>query len=449
MLAYLIPALLAAVCLANIGYCIWKAARLTQFCFWVFVFYFFVVAPTVQISSGSYPWGWNPYREHVFEAQLLILCFCLMYQVGDLVGSSENPHRSVLCRVSVRERVYMPREAIAVLSVGLATYLAFILSIGLEVRGLFTSREEFRVLLEAVASSDGAGPFVLIILALVRVPTVIFVFYGLYLLEQRLSFGAIARITPTQMCFLVAVIVISILPNSPLVASRFWAGALLTGCLFWLSAMSGRYALRVAMVFFLSVVVVAFTFANMFRREGESVQLGMPDFSSGHYDAFVQVINAVQIVQSESVDYGRQMIGALLYWVPRSIWADKPVGTGHFIHEYLGYPFTNVSAPLIAETYIAFGFAGVIVAGVLTGFGSARLEWIRAGGALAARSTYLYIFSWFFLAYQWILMRGDLMTFVRYLLPFFLFVVAFDRVVQFFAAHRLRILRAVAGTRVE
>jgi hypothetical protein len=444
MLVYLIPAMLGAVCVANLGYCIWKAARLTQFCFWVFVLYFFVVAPVVQIASGNYPWGWIPYREHLYEAQLLILCFCLMYQVGDLAGSS-NEQRTVPCRTSMNERVFMPREAIAVLSTGLAAYVAFILSMGLDLRSLFSSREEFRVLLEAIAASDGVGPLVLIVLALVRVPTVIFVFYGLYLLEQRLSFGAIARITPAQMCFLVTIVLISILPNSPLVASRFWAGALLTGCLFWLAAMSGKYALRIAMVFFLSVVVVAFTFANMFRREGESMQLGMPDFSSGHYDAFVQVANAVQIVQLESIDYGRQVLGALLYWVPRSLWAEKPVGTGHFIHEYLGYPFTNVSAPLIAESYIAFGFVGVIVAGLLIGLGSARLEWIRAGGALAARSTYLYIFSWFFLAYQWILMRGDLMTFVRYLLPFFLFVVAFDRVVQFFAAHRIRIMRAVAA----
>jgi len=31
------------------------------------------------------------------------------------------------------------------------------------------------------------------------------------------------------------------------------------------------------------------------------------------------------------ITYERQLLGALLFWVPRSIWPNKPIGSGAFV----------------------------------------------------------------------------------------------------------------------
>ena len=62
------------------------------------------------------------------------------------------------------------------------------------------------------------------------------------------------------------------------------------------------------------------------------------------------------------MQWGRQLLGALLFFVPSAVWSGKPLASGIFIANYLiaNYSmwFTNLSAPLIAEGYLDFGPGG-------------------------------------------------------------------------------------------
>jgi hypothetical protein len=54
----------------------------------------------------------------------------------------------------------------------------------------------------------------------------------------------------------------------------------------------------------------------------------------------------------------------LLFFVPSSLWTSKPLATGIFLGNYLiahyDMWFTNLSAPLVGEGYLDFGYAGVV-----------------------------------------------------------------------------------------
>lgn len=73
--------------------------------------------------------------------------------------------------------------------------------------------------------------------------------------------------------------------------------------------------------------------------------------------------------------YGLQELGAVLFWFPRFIWRSKPIGTGGLVSQDLGFEFTNLAPPIMAETFVDFGFAGIPFVALFVGFVLARLDW--------------------------------------------------------------------------
>ncbi|MEO7205552.1 MAG: hypothetical protein ABI356_14405 [Steroidobacteraceae bacterium] len=88
-------------------------------------------------------------------------------------------------------------------------------------------------------------------------------------------------------------------------------------------------------------------------------------YFSINYDSWANIYTAIEIAGAHGVQWGHQLLGSLLFFVPSSIWGGKPLATGVFLGDYLiaNYSmwFTNLSAPLIAEGYLDFGFVGVVL----------------------------------------------------------------------------------------
>jgi hypothetical protein len=88
-------------------------------------------------------------------------------------------------------------------------------------------------------------------------------------------------------------------------------------------------------------------------------------YFSINYDSWANIYTAVEIVKVHGLQWGHQLLGALLFFVPSSLWSSKPLATGIFLGNYLttNYSmwFTNLSAPLAAEGYLDFGLLGIIV----------------------------------------------------------------------------------------
>ena len=86
-------------------------------------------------------------------------------------------------------------------------------------------------------------------------------------------------------------------------------------------------------------------------------------------------------VEEFGISWGNQLLGAILFFVPRSIWPSKPLGTGHTAIVALDqHYFSNVSAPLIAEGYVNFGIVGVVLFALAAGWIFRKLDsafWCR------------------------------------------------------------------------
>lgn len=92
-------------------------------------------------------------------------------------------------------------------------------------------------------------------------------------------------------------------------------------------------------------------------------------YLTANYDAYVMIMKSFDFVSNNSLQYGRQLLGAFLFFVPRNMWFNKPVSTGTMIQNSFGFyrDAANVSSSLISEAYIDFGFIGIVIYAILFG----------------------------------------------------------------------------------
>jgi hypothetical protein len=99
----------------------------------------------------------------------------------------------------------------------------------------------------------------------------------------------------------------------------------------------------------------------------------------GHFDGFEMGCHTLAFVQESGIEYGKQLAGALLFFIPRKIWPSKPVGSGEYIGwEYLSKHFevlwANFGMPLVAEAYLNFHYIGVLIFFIFIGRISFKLD---------------------------------------------------------------------------
>ncbi len=96
----------------------------------------------------------------------------------------------------------------------------------------------------------------------------------------------------------------------------------------------------------------------------------LPDF-----DAYMQIVSTVTYLENGGdFRYGNNFLGALLFFVPRSIWPGKPEPSGQIVADYLGYWYVNVSNPLPTEALLAFGVIGPVLFLFWLGYVLARID---------------------------------------------------------------------------
>lgn len=136
-------------------------------------------------------------------------------------------------------------------------------------------------------------------------------------------------------------------------------------------------------------------------------------FVDMHYDAWANLVASIEFVQTEGLQLGRQLLGALLFFMPRGLWADKPVSSGQLLGDYLverhGLWFTNISFPFPAEGFVDFGIVGVIGYALMLAWYAQRMDYFVNHGGMVDRTSALY-----FAFYLTFVMRGALLPAVAY-----------------------------------
>lgn len=207
-------------------------------------------------------------------------------------------------------------------------------------------------------------------------------------------------------------LVIFVLANPATGMARWKAAAFYIAVLVSFFPMIMNY--RFLMVTLLSVgLLFIFPILNNFRNYAAGASLFEFDSSfiyAGHFDTFQSFANAVD---QSFISYGYQLLGALFFFVPRSYWPTKPVGSGTEMAGQNNFTFDNISMNFLAEGYVNFGFPGIFLFAAFAGFAIARLDFSFRNtpryGSSATR-----IFSIFMVGLVFFILRGDLLSSTAY-----------------------------------
>lgn len=172
------------------------------------------------------------------------------------------------------------------------------------------------------------------------------------------------------------------------------------------------------------------SFRNLNSLSDIRVVFGYDIIASGAFDAFQ---NFVLTIEYLGVSYGYQMLGAIFFFVPRTIWPEKPIDTGSLLAHETGMPHQNIALNYLGEGYANFGISGVVVFGFILGVFCARLDTRLLQSSF--RSPAWFLFAAAFPALSFFLMRGGLLSAVAYsvglLVCFFLLTSLFTRKTHF------------------
>lgn len=137
-------------------------------------------------------------------------------------------------------------------------------------------------------------------------------------------------------------------------------------------------------------------------------------FYSPHFDAYE---NFASSVENDFVSYGFQLLGSILFFVPRDFWPNKPIGSGQDMAERLGYIFDNISMPFLGEGYVNFGFYGVILFSFFIGFFMSKIDHMFAvDWSKKSHVNYPVAVYFFLLGALFFMLRGDLMSSFAYMM---------------------------------
>jgi hypothetical protein len=194
----------------------------------------------------------------------------------------------------------------------------------------------------------------------------------LILLHETVRSGR--KVLFSRVCVLLLLFLLVVVTENPYTEKRNALGPIYIALLLvlfqnWFATGTRRLLLLVGSMILIFPAITVFTHNHQqsladvtFSQVSDQIA---DHYFSVNYDSWANIYTAVEIVKVHGMQWGHQLLGSLLFFVPSSIWSGKPLATGIFLADYLiaNYSmwFTNLSAPLAAEGYLDFGPAGVIL----------------------------------------------------------------------------------------
>ncbi len=213
--------------------------------------------------------------------------------------------------------------------------------------------------------------------------------------------------------FLVVTLLFSlVLLGNPPTGMPRWQAAMLYLAI--LISFAPRVAARrnmVAWALFLGLFAL-FPILDLFRYFKDEIQLrfGFDWILAGHFDSMQ---NFARAIESGFVSWGWQLLGVFGFFIPRSVWPGKPIGSGHELAGISDLGFSNIAMNFFGEGYVNFGIIGVFVFAISLGILFGRLDsrfWQGRYNGRASEAIYLFLIGGTFF-----LVRGDLMSSFAYI----------------------------------
>lgn len=158
--------------------------------------------------------------------------------------------------------------------------------------------------------------------------------------------------------------------------------------------------------FFIAGFMVVFPYLHHFRYNSKILvnPLDMNMFTGLHFDSYQ---NSLNIITNNIITYGEQLKGAVLFFIPKQVWVNKPIGSSYVLANTLEYDgFSNVAIGFFAEGFINFGFLGILLFVLILAKLNAYLD-ARFWMSVKSKSyfTVLYLIA---LPFEFFILRGSL-----------------------------------------
>lgn len=346
-----------------------RGHRLFQGTFWLFCYVALGIAPLAQLVLDRVPT--TPLvagRDHLTLALFLILVGCLAFDLGALLAKYRpSPRRSPPQLTLSRVGLY---TLVGLAFVGSGLYIVQLGGIGV----FFTTRTELVDNLGEWAQTDSKAATGLL-RGFGTVPALL----ALLFVVRWLVTTTAARRRTGPWLLLLLLAALNVVVNNPITNPRFW---FLTAVFALLFVAVPRSIAHYRAILLLGVVaaVLVFPYADHFRYpEAHRPVLNSDSFleplTRKDYDQVLMFANALSFAEDgHGHTDGRQVTGALLFFVPRSIWADKPTDTGMMVGEWMGSNNTNLSSPLWMELWLDFGPLGMLAGFIALGYAGERMD---------------------------------------------------------------------------
>jgi len=402
--------------------------RIISMTFWIFVYIFLGLSPFLQLLSNHMPLEGSYMSATIITTFLIICNGLLFFEFGWWLGCNISTPVTDIMKYSMICRYINLKRTVLLSILAMVGITIIIWKLG-GFESVFLSREEqLNILIEF---SKGESQAKLQILStLLRVP----IFIALFLLStiwlhERKQSKNYGHFNIWKKILLFVIVVINLLINNPVSSPRYWFGTIILSFIFLALPWRSKYSFSFLMTAIMLLFLFVFPFADLFRSTTNIDKLALqvssnisnPLVNKSDYDSFQQIINTTEYVEDHGIAFGKQMLGTLMFWVPRNLWSSKPTPSGVVVAEYKGYEYTNLSMPLWGEAYMDGGLLGVILIFVTYGFFTSVIENIYIKN-YSSGPNFLNTFVPVYAAYQLFMLRGTLMSAFAYFMPIVIFM---------------------------
>lgn len=318
---------------------------------WYFQFIFMGLAPLCNYLSSYYPWRVYISDSDIAGAQLLVILFNVIYI---FVYRRKNKYKTsiniTLNNYLTTERSYIKGYTVFFLSIGIITFAILIILMGGISNLFFRTENEFE--LENSTLTFVVRKF------LTAMPAMLCIVFILINKSKK-------SVWLNLLILLFAVL--SLISNFPTSTTRYWMGTILLGL--FIAYFFKRKESRIIDYGILGIMLIGFPLLYVFKNTNYDItnmfSSGLEyngiveSFNTIDFDAFSMIARSIRYVRENDFTYGEQLLNIIFFFIPRSIWATKPITTNVLVASATGNVYTNLSCPLPAEGYVNFGVFGV------------------------------------------------------------------------------------------
>lgn len=363
----------------------------------IFFYLFFIIAPILQLKDGpDILVNTLPYDiQKVFNANVLVTLFLSVYTLAYLIS------RNIFSNIKIKSHIVFgktvnERSNVILLILLILSFIAAITAL-LEIKSLTSVLS----VLENYGNQEDISENLIRRKVLYNFPLALFVYLRIYK----------EKVKGIYLLYLIAFLCILITKN-PLLEKRNGLGATYLFLLFCILEPYLRSSRLQFVVFFLLFVIFFpissilthqsfFSWGSAFENVSTITHI-IDHFQQLHYDAWANFIASIEYVTDSGMEFGRQLLGTLFFYFPRSLWVTKPQPTGVEVGNFLignyNMWFDNLSSPLVAEGYVDFGISGlvlyaIILAGITYYLGQTarKTDYLEKYAAIYVQCSYLFI----------------------------------------------------------